>query len=163
MTWVSGYPEEEPTECDTRYGFCALATLKLINKLDVINQQTAGEYLLRCQNFDGGFGVREGSESHAGQVFCATGSLKILDRLNDIDTNLLGWWLAERQVNLKIRYYFSSLIIFKLECGGLNGRPMKKEDVCYSWWVLSALNTIGKSNWIDSEKLKSFILATQVR
>jgi len=140
-----GYPEEEPNECDTRYGFCALATLKLINKLDVINQQTAGEYLLRCQNFDGGFGVREGSESHAGQVFCATGSLKILDRLNDIDTNLLGWWLAERQ----------------LECGGLNGRPMKKEDVCYSWWVLSALNTIGKSNWIDSEKLKSFILATQ--
>ena len=93
-----GYPEEEPTECDTRYGFCALATLKLINKLDVINQQTAGEYLLRCQNFDGGFGVREGSESHAGQVFCATGSLKILDRLDDIDTNLLGWWLAERQV-----------------------------------------------------------------
>ena len=40
---------------------------------------------------------------------------------------------------------------------------MKKEDVCYSWWVLSALNTIGKSNWIDSEKLKSFILATQVQ
>ena len=101
-----GYPEEEPSECDTRYGFCALATLKLINKLDVINQQTAGEYLLRCQNFDGGFGVREGSESHAGQVFCATGSLKILDRLKDIDTNLLGWWLAERQVCLQAFFQF---------------------------------------------------------
>ena len=59
--------------------------------------------------------------------------------------------------------YSSIKHTFQLECGGLNGRPMKKEDVCYSWWVLSALNTIGKSNWIDSEKLKSFILATQVQ
>lgn len=59
--------------------------------------------------------------------------------------------------------YYIIYINFQLECGGLNGRPMKKEDVCYSWWVLSALNTIGKSNWIDSEKLKSFILATQVQ
>jgi geranylgeranyl transferase type-2 subunit beta len=37
-----------------------------------------------------------------------------LDRL---DRDLLGWWLAERQVKE----------------GGLNGRPEKLPDVCYSW------------------------------
>ena len=77
--------------------------MKLIGQLNKnnINICTAGDYILKCQNFDGGFGVRVGSESHAGQVFCATGSLKLLNRLQDIDTNLLGFWLAERQVEAK--------------------------------------------------------------
>ena len=38
-----------------------------------------------------------------------------------IDKARLGSWLSERQI----------------AGGGLNGRPEKKEDVCYSWWVLS--------------------------
>jgi len=58
----------------------------------------------------------------------------------------LGWWLAERQ----------------LPSGGLNGRPEKLPDVCYSWWVFSSLHILGRDHWIDKEKLKSFILASQV-
>ncbi len=30
----------------------------------------AVEFVLSCMNFDGGFGCRPGSESHAGQVRC---------------------------------------------------------------------------------------------
>lgn len=41
---------------------------------------------------------------------------------------LLGWWLCERQC----------------DSGGLNGRPEKQADVCYSWWILSALKILGK-------------------
>jgi hypothetical protein len=26
-------------------------------------------------------------------------------------------------------------------------------DVCYSWWILSALVTIDRAHWIDMEKL----------
>ena len=37
-------------------------------RLDAINLQKAVEYVLLCMNFDGGFGCRPGSESHAGQV-----------------------------------------------------------------------------------------------
>jgi len=40
----------------------------LQNRLDAINVDRAVEFLLKCQNFDGGFGSRPGSESHAGQV-----------------------------------------------------------------------------------------------
>jgi geranylgeranyl transferase type-2 subunit beta len=61
------------------------------------------------------------------------------------DADLLGWWLCERQ----------------LPCGGLNGRPEKKEDVCYSWWVLSSLAMLGRVSWIDKERLGRFILACQ--
>jgi len=62
-----------------------------------------------------------------------------------VDADLLGWWLAERQV----------------DSGGLNGRPEKQADVCYSWWILSALSILGRLAWIDRGKLVRFILACQ--
>ena len=78
-------------------------------------------------------------------VFCCVGALSILDALHLIDTEKLGWWLCERQ----------------LPNGGLNGRPEKLEDVCYSWWVLSSLQMVGKLDHIDKEKLAAFILQCQ--
>ena len=36
--------------------------------MEVINVNKAVEFVLSCMNFDGGFGVVPGSESHAGQV-----------------------------------------------------------------------------------------------
>lgn len=36
--------------------------------MDTINVDKAVEFVLSCMNFDGGFGCRPGSESHAGQV-----------------------------------------------------------------------------------------------
>lgn len=66
-------------------------------------------------------------------------------QLHRIDTDKLSWWLCERQ----------------LECGGLNGRPEKLPDVCYSWWVLSSLAIMGRLHWIDSKQLEKFILSCQ--
>ena len=99
-----------------------------------------------------------------------------------MDVDLLGWWLAERQ----------------LPAGGFNGRPEKVltprsqnatlpalhnipfptkpplnnialpkfrlcfnqlPDVCYSWWVLTSMRILGRSEWIDADQLKKFILA----
>ena len=45
-------------------------------RLDAVNLQKAVEYVLLCMNFDGGFGCRPGSESHAGQV-SSTGLLSL--------------------------------------------------------------------------------------
>lgn len=36
--------------------------------MDTINLDKAVEFVLSSMNFDGGFGCRPGSESHAGQV-----------------------------------------------------------------------------------------------
>lgn len=88
------------------------------------------EYIVRCRNFDGGFGSVIGAESHAAQgmprcsvtstehlprcsVFVCVAALSILDRLDVVDEKTLCWWLSERQ----------------LPNGGLNGRPEKLEDV----------------------------------
>eukprot|EP00038_Savillea_parva_P026670 m.55622 g.55622 ORF g.55622 m.55622 type:complete len:414 (+) comp7616_c0_seq4:72-1313(+) len=205
-------------EVDTRFSFCALACLALVNKLDAVNVDAAGDFVLvrgydcyalcytsvrvyirdfpcacdahhcltnerrygrscgmyitvltyicccssfffvvlnklelslwraqSCMNFDGGFGVVPGSESHSGQVYCCVGALAIAEKLHKVDADLLGWWLAERQ----------------LPSGGFNGRPEKLPDVCYSWWVLTSLRIIGRMHWIDADKLRQFILACQ--
>lgn len=36
-------------------------------------------------------------------------------------------------------------------------------QVCYSFWVLSALSILNKLHWINAEKLTEFILSAQVR
>ena len=45
-----------------------MACLSLLNRLDAIDVSKATEFVISCMNFDGGFGCRPGSESHAGQV-----------------------------------------------------------------------------------------------
>lgn len=45
--------------------------------------------------------------------------------------------------------------------GGLQGRPEKLQDVCYSWWAVSALDLIGRKHWIDKGALSRFILNSQ--
>jgi len=132
-------------EVDTRFTFCALATLVILDRLSAVNIDSAVDFILSCKNFDGAFGCIPGSESHAGQVFCCVGALSIANKLHLLDVDQLGWWLCERQ----------------LPSGGLNGRPEKLPDVCYSWWVLSSLEIIGRSHWLDKPALTSFILAAQ--
>ena len=132
-------------EVDTRFSFCALASLLLINRLDRVDVDRAVEFVVSCMNFDGGFGCVPGSESHSGQIYCCIGALAITNRLYKVKADVLGAWLCERQ----------------LKSGGLNGRPEKLPDVCYSWWVLASLRIIGRINWIDADKMKEFILACQ--
>lgn len=47
------------------------------------------------------------------------------------------------------------------DSGGFNGRPEKQADVCYSWWVLACLELVGKTDWINKEKLIDFIINCQ--
>jgi geranylgeranyl transferase type-2 subunit beta len=136
---------DEAGEVDTRFSYCALASLALIGRLDSVDVDAACSFVLRCQNFDGSFGAVPGGESHGGQVFCCLGALSIGGRLGDVDADQVAWWLAERQC----------------DSGGLNGRPEKQADVCYSWWDLSGLMILGRDEWIDRGALIQFILLCQ--
>ncbi|BBH00033.1 RAB geranylgeranyl transferase beta subunit 2 [Prunus dulcis] len=133
-------------EIDTRFSYIAISCLSLLHRLDKINVEKAVNYILSCKNHDGGFGCTPGAESHAGQIFCCVGALAITGSLHHIDKDLLGWWLCERQDN---------------KTGGLNGRPEKLPDVCYSWWALSSLIMIDRVHWINKDKLIKFILDCQ--
>lgn len=132
-------------EVDTRFSYIAICCLSLLHQLDKMDVEKAVNYIVRCKNLDGGFGCTPGGESHAGQIFCCVGALAITGFLHHVDKDLLGWWLCERQV----------------KSGGLNGRPEKLPDVCYSWWVLSSLIMIDRVHWIDKNKLVQFILDCQ--
>jgi len=115
--------------------------------LHLVDVDKAVAHVQACANFDGGYGTSPGAESHAGQVFTCVGALAIAGRLDLVNQDRLGAWLSERQC----------------KNGGLNGRPEKKEDVCYSWWVMSTMAMLDKLHWIDRDKLASFILQCQVR
>lgn len=136
---------DEWGEDDTRFLYGAFNALSLLGLLSLVDVDKAVSYVAACTNFDGGYGVRPGAESHSGQIFTCVGALAIAKRLDLVDKEKLGRWLSERQV----------------PGGGLNGRPEKKEDVCYSWWVLSSLQIIGYTHWIDRETLIRFILSSQ--
>jgi geranylgeranyl transferase type-2 subunit beta len=137
-------------EIDTRFSYCALSVLSLLSStsggLSCVDVGKAVGYIASCQNLDGGFGSMKGAESHAGQVFCCVGALSIAKSLDVIrHPDLLGWWLAERQC----------------DSGGLNGRPEKQADVCYSWWILSVLSIMDRLDWISEDKLAGFISKAQ--
>jgi len=136
---------DEWGECDTRFIYCAFNALSLLGLLHLVDVEKAVLYIKKCANFDGGYGVSPGAESHSGQIFACLGALSIAGRLDLVDKNRLAGWLSERQT----------------EGGGLNGRPEKLEDVCYSWWVASSLAMLGKLHWIDGKKLETFILRCQ--
>lgn len=53
------------------------------------------------------------------------------------------------------------VFVFASEISSFNGRPEKKEDVCYSWWVLSSLSALNRLAWIDRPALAQFILGAQ--
>jgi len=110
---------DEWGEIDTRFSYCALCCASLLGELGALDVPGAVAFVQRCENFDGGYGCMPGGESHAGQVFTCVGALAIAGALDACQRDLLSWWLCERQT----------------PGGGLNGRPQKEADVCYSWWV----------------------------
>jgi len=110
---------DEWGEIDTRFSYCALCCVSLLGHMDALDVDSAVAFVRRCENFDGGYGCVPGGESHAGQVFTCVGALAIAGALDGCQRDLLSWWLCERQT----------------PGGGLNGRPQKDADVCYSWWV----------------------------
>lgn len=135
-------------EIDLRFSYNALSCLSILGKLTPEIVNPAVEYIIKCLNFDGGFGLCPGAESHGSNAFIALGALKItnkMDLLTKEQIDNISWWLCERQVPE----------------GGLNGRPSKLPDVCYSFWILSALAILDRIDWIGEDKLSEFILESQ--
>ena len=133
-------------ECDMRFVYDAFSILTILDGLHTIKVERAVEWIVRCVNYDGGFGWLPGCESHAAACFVAVGALTLADNLhNAVSVDELGYFLCTRQTAM----------------GGLNGRPEKAPDVCYSWWILSTLTMINRLHWIDPDKLCQWILLCQ--
>ncbi|CDR97754.1 Rab geranylgeranyltransferase, beta subunit, putative [Babesia bigemina] len=96
-----------------------------------VNVEEVTAHVLKHFNDDGGVGLSPGAESHCGAAFCALLILTILGKIKVIDRNLLVGlrnWLVKRLANF----------------GGVSGRIGKCEDMCYSFWMLAALDLLNK-------------------
>lgn len=132
-------------EIDTRFVYSAVNCLSLLDSLtpEILNK--AALFVQQCENFDGGYGMVPGAESHSAQIFVCVATLAICERLDLVNRPNVLQYLSERQV----------------ANGGLNGRPEKLPDVCYSWWVLSSLAVLDSLDVIDQDKLRNFIYRAQ--
>ena len=48
-------------EVDTRFSYCALLCLSILDRMDSIDVAKAVQFIVRCKNFDGGFGCTPGA------------------------------------------------------------------------------------------------------
>ncbi|GAV46751.1 hypothetical protein ZYGR_0A03460 [Zygosaccharomyces rouxii] len=134
-------------EYDTRGVYCAISVASTLGLLTQELCENVVEFLVHCQNYEGGFGgVPHEDEAHGGYTFCAVASLAILGALDTINVEKLADWCSQRQYN---------------DEKGLSGRSNKLVDVCYSFWVAGTaaiLEAYGHGNCIDKAGLKEYIL-----
>ncbi|KAM7207503.1 Terpenoid cyclases/protein prenyltransferase alpha-alpha toroid [Naviculisporaceae sp. PSN 640] len=125
-------------EEDIRGAYCATVIITLLNiPLDLTPESPAragglsnllaglGDYVHRCQTFEGGISGQPNAEAHGAYAFCALGCLSLLDDPRRIFHRYLNVprliaWLSSRQYAPE---------------GGFSGRTNKLVDGCYSHWV----------------------------
>eukprot|EP00547_Thalassionema_nitzschioides_P011619 CAMPEP_0194258354 /NCGR_PEP_ID=MMETSP0158-20130606/41135_1 /TAXON_ID=33649 /ORGANISM="Thalassionema nitzschioides, Strain L26-B" /LENGTH=240 /DNA_ID=CAMNT_0038997747 /DNA_START=311 /DNA_END=1033 /DNA_ORIENTATION=+ len=136
------------SEHDMRFLYCACSICHLLNDWSPLNKEKAVEYIESCIAYDGGISLLPGQEGHGGSTFCAVASLLLMECLSDtLDKDgrrqRLIHWCAHRQV------------------GGMQGRPNKDEDTCYSYWIGATLKLLGKEELLDHDKLQNYVLSCQ--
>lgn len=153
-----------PEERDLRMGFSAVATCHLLRAPLPVPAGPIADFAWSCQAWDGAFGLSPAREGHGGSTHCAVATLFLLgglpssphpraegvpDAAPDALASLTGW-LAQRFQNLA-------------DGGGVNGRPGKPADVCYSWWVSASLMLLGRGEWVTEagEAVSGYVKRSQ--
>jgi protein farnesyltransferase subunit beta len=147
-----GFNLYENGEHDHRGVYCALVCGYLCNILDEELTDKCEEYILSCQNWQGGFGSRSSHcEAHAGYTFCATASLAILAKYHSKKDFSFGG-----DKTLLLEYCKGLQDDFT---GGFAGRVNKLVDGCYSFWVPGVLKMLEPfDDAFDTAALEKFIL-----
>jgi len=125
-------------EIDIRGAYCNMVIHSLLNlPLELPSTSPAraaglttftdglGEWVGRCQTYEGGIGCAPDTEAHGAYAFCGLGCLALLDAPSrsvprHLDPERLLSWLSARQAAPE---------------GSFSGRTNKLVDACYSHWV----------------------------
>lgn len=119
MKHVSGgFTMHDGGEVDVRACYTAISVASALSILDKELIQGVGDYILRCQTYEGGIAGEPGSEAHGGYTFCGLATMILINEANRLDLASLTDWLVFRQ---------------GVE-GGFQGRTNKLVDGCYSFW-----------------------------
>lgn len=131
------------SEHDMRFLYCACVVSYLLNDWSAVDKDRAVDFVQSCIAYDGGISLIPGQEGHGGSTFCGVAALMLLERMDVLDSDLLVHWCVHRQV------------------AGMQGRPNKAEDTCYSYWIGATLILLGRGDLLDNQELRRFVLKCQ--
>ncbi|KAK2864353.1 hypothetical protein Q7C36_003507 [Tachysurus vachellii] len=143
-------------EVDVRSAYCAASVASLTNIVTTKLFEGTHNWILSCQNWEGGLGGIPGLEAHGGYTFCGMAALVILGKEHMLDLKALLRWVTSRQMRYE---------------GGFQGRCNKLVDGCYSFWQAGLLpllhralfkdgdETLSLSSWMfEQQALQEYIL-----
>ncbi|XP_078431491.1 prenyltransferase family protein [Wolffia australiana] len=137
-----GFRMHENGEIDVRACYTAISVASCLNILNQELVENVGNYILRCQTYEGGIGGEPGSEAHGGYTFCGLATMVLIGEADKLDLPALINWAVSRQ---------------GVECG-FQGRTNKLVDGCYSFWQGGVLVVAQRFLSIADEQLKFSIL-----
>eukprot|EP00584_Thalassiosira_punctigera_P009989 CAMPEP_0172538250 /NCGR_PEP_ID=MMETSP1067-20121228/9674_1 /TAXON_ID=265564 ORGANISM="Thalassiosira punctigera, Strain Tpunct2005C2" /NCGR_SAMPLE_ID=MMETSP1067 /ASSEMBLY_ACC=CAM_ASM_000444 /LENGTH=483 /DNA_ID=CAMNT_0013323707 /DNA_START=72 /DNA_END=1523 /DNA_ORIENTATION=+ len=143
-----------------------------------IDTQSATNYILSCITYDGSLGLTPGREGHGGSTFCGTASLYLMGVLDDVMAreDLRGWredlirWCVARQHSLpksnkgeheENGECNNGYLDWEGHASGMQGRPNKLQDTCYSYWIGGTLHILSESHLLDGWALREYVLTCQ--
>ncbi|PNT72800.1 protein farnesyltransferase subunit beta [Brachypodium distachyon] len=128
----------EGGEIDVRACYTAISVASLLNILDDKLAKGVGNYIARCQTYEGGIAGEPFAEAHGGYTFCGLAAMILLNEVEKLDLPSLIGWVAFRQ---------------GVECG-FQGRTNKLVDGCYSFWQGAAIALTQKLMTVVDKQLK---------
>jgi geranylgeranyl transferase type-1 subunit beta len=141
------------SENDMRFVYCACAISFLLNNWSGVNRDKVVHYIKSCRSYDGSIGLLPAQEGHGGSTFCAVASLALMGRLSILDDQdggqcwrrqLIRWCVNRQQLQLD---------------GGMQGRPNKAEDTCYSYWIGGTLHLLSSKSLLDRSRLQEYVIS----
>ncbi|KAL3802782.1 hypothetical protein HJC23_007559 [Cyclotella cryptica] len=180
------YVKEDDDDCDLRFMYTAICIWYILadespnNKNSshsadaCINIEAATSYILSCVTYEGSLGLTPGREGHGGSTFCGIASLFLMGVLDDVlqRPEQRGWkedvirWCVMRQNSLPGTGVDSDSINNGYDgengnAAGMQGRPNKLEDTCYSYWIGGTLHLLGAAHLLDGWALREYVLKCQ--
>jgi geranylgeranyl transferase type-1 subunit beta len=139
----------------------------MLNDWSGVDQSSAVRYIKECRSWDGAIALIPGQESHGGSTFCGVASLALMGKLDEVldgddddddddddVTSSTGAFTYSWREEL-IQWCVSR------QTEGIQGRPNKLEDTCYSFWIGGTLKILGCDQLLDKDALKGFIMDCQ--
>ena len=77
-------------EVDIRGSYCALNTALLLNVITPELVSGAGDFISRCQTYEGGLGPIPNVEAHGGYTFCGLAAMCLIEQSEKLDLPALS-------------------------------------------------------------------------
>ena len=158
--WTMGASRAPSSEANT---ICASFTAPISHMLDDwsgVGTSKTVNYIRRCRSWDGGVGLAPGTEGHGGSAFLATASLSLMGRMDEVMDEHLGGGGKDSGMGDTWRQELIRWCVSR-QGYGMQGRPNKREDTCYSYWIGGTLKLLGCVELLDTDRLTGFVMECQ--